>query len=224
MERRIKRSNVVGDHSSIIDYGCLLRWVQTVGGIMESIQMMHKMMVPIHYHKFAEKSWGFEYWFENNKNYCGKIIQVRQDEWSSYGAFHFHRIKDETFLILSGTLLLDILDLSNVFKSRVLNNEITDVEPEHPITVNRYYLKPYNYLRLKPGVLHRFSSLEKEAIFTETSTTHMEEDSYRIELPSPEDQLQFKVSHKHGLVNFPGKTDKFSYKYCLKKQRIIEES
>jgi hypothetical protein len=192
---------------------------------MESIRLMRGMMVPIHYHKFAEKSWGFEYWFENNKKYCGKIIQVRKDEWSSYGAFHFHRIKDETFLVLSGTLLLDVLVLDNVYKNRILsNNEICEVDPVNSeIVVNRYYLKPYNYIRLKPGVLHRFSSLETEAIFTETSTTHMEEDSYRIELPSPEEQLEFRVEHKHGLVNFPGKTDKFSYKYCLKKQRLLKE-
>ena len=101
---------------------------------MESINLMHKMMVPVHYHKFGQKSWGFEYWFENNKQYCGKIIQVRRNEWSSYGAFHFHRIKDETFLVLSGTLLLDILDLKNVIKSRIVSsNEIADLEPEEPI-------------------------------------------------------------------------------------------
>jgi len=185
---------------------------------------MHKMMVPVHYHKFGQKSWGFEYWFENNKQYCGKIIQVRRNEWSSYGAFHFHRIKDETFLVLSGTLLLDILDLKNVIKSRIVSsNEIADLEPEEPIFVNRYYLKPYNYIRLKPGVLHRFSTHDKEAIFTETSTTHLEEDSYRIELPSPNDQLNFEVKHKHGLVNFPANTDQFSYKYCEKKNQVKKE-
>ena len=183
------------------------------------------MMVPIHYHKFGEKSWGFEYWFENNEQYCGKIIQVRKDEWSSYGAFHYHKIKDETFLVLSGTLMLDLLVVDNIFKNRIVSSkEIDPVEPEDEIVVHRFYLKPYNYLRLKPGVLHRFSSLEHEAIFTETSTTHREEDSYRIELPSPEEQLEFRVEHKHGLVNFPGKTDKYSYKYCLKEKKILEEN
>lgn len=193
---------------------------------MESLKMLRGMMVPIHYHKFGEKSWGFEYWFENNHSYCGKIIQVRQDEWSSYGAFHYHKIKDETFLVLSGTLLLDILVLNDISKSKIASENalmLKEVADNESFVVNRYYLKPYNYLRLFPGVLHRFSSLEKEAIFTETSTTHMEEDSYRITSPDAADQLEFPVEHKHGLVNFPGKTEKFSYKYNPKKQGIVEE-
>ncbi len=192
---------------------------------MESIKMMHNMMVPIHYDKFVEKSWGFEYWFENNEQYCGKIIQVRKGEWSSHGAFHYHKIKDETFLVLQGTLLLDILILDNISKHRIAShNEVQLTEDNLMAVVNRYYLKPYNYLRLKPGVLHRFSSFYDEAIFTETSTKHMEEDSYRITTPDAEDQKHFEVCNKHGLVNFPGKTDQFSYKYCLKEKKILEEN
>ncbi len=192
---------------------------------MESLKMLHGMLVPQHHHKMAIKSWGFEYWFENNSQYCGKIIQVRQNCWSSYGAFHYHMIKDETFLVLSGTVLLDILVLNGVSKHRIAShNEINTINADNvEPAVNRYYLKPWNYIRLKPGVLHRFSALEDEAMFTETSTTHMEEDSYRISTPVADEQLAFPIDHKHGLINLPDKTDPFSYKYCLKKKKIVGE-
>jgi len=188
---------------------------------MESVKLMRDMMIPFHYHKFGEKSWGFEYWFENNKQYCGKIIQVRKDEWSSYGAFHYHKIKDETFLVISGTLLLDVLDLSNVSRAMIgLENGLKLKEENIEAEVNRYYLKPFNYMRLRPGTLHRFSSLEREAIFTETSTTHMEEDSYRIKFPDPDEQLQFPINHEHDHSKF-AIGDRFSYKLREKEEIII---
>jgi len=180
---------------------------------MKSLEIMRSMMVPAHYHRFAEKSWGFEYWFENNKQYCGKIIQVRQNEWSSFGAFHYHKIKDETFLVLDGRVLLDILDLTHVSKLAIeIRNRIHPINKLHQPWVNRYCMEPFNYIRLRPGVLHRFSSLEKEAIFTETSTTHREDDSYRIGIPDAKDQLnEFAIDHIHGQINFPANTEKFSY-------------
>jgi D-lyxose ketol-isomerase len=179
---------------------------------MDSLKIMHNMMHANHFHRFVPKNWGFEYWFENNHMYCGKIIQVRGDEWSSHGAFHYHKIKDETFLVLSGTLLLDVLNVSRLQKIKIeAENSIVPKSENAAPWVNRYYMKPYNYIRLRPGVLHRFSSLEKEAIFTETSTTHMEEDSYRIEFPSPDEQLNIYIGHKHGQENFPVNTEIYSF-------------
>jgi quercetin dioxygenase-like cupin family protein len=177
---------------------------------MKSLEILKDMMKPTHYYKTAIKSWGWEYWFENNQSYCGKMIQVRLNEWSSHGAFHYHKIKDETFLVLEGTLMLDILDLSNVYRSKILvGNIITPLNSNKEITANRYFLKPYDYLRIKPGVLHRFSTLTKEAIFTETSTTHMEEDSFRLKYPSPQEQLYIEISTKNSR-NFPVETRHFS--------------
>lgn len=179
---------------------------------MESLNILKSMMVPLHYNKTNFKSWGFEYWFENNEHYCGKIIQVRNGEWSSNGAFHYHKLKDETFLVLNGTLILDILDMNEILKSQIDHCIIKPYDPVYgnPL-VHRYYLYPYNYLRLKPGVLHRFSGFEGEAIFTETSTTHLEEDSYRIQKPTAQDQLNFHLKHYFGQLNIPEKTDRFSY-------------
>jgi D-lyxose ketol-isomerase len=179
----------------------------------ESMKFLQKLLVPTHYHRLALKSWGFEYWFENNKQYCGKIIQVRGTEWSSFGAFHYHKIKDETFLVLSGTLMLDIVDLDGVIKGYIPHNKICGLQrsTQYPPTVHRFYLKPFDYMRLRPGVLHRFSALGFEAMFTETSTTHKEEDSYRISNPEAHEQMDFPIKHKHGLSEREINTEKYSY-------------
>lgn len=117
--------------------------------------------------------------------------------------------------------MLDILVLNDISKSKIASHNelhLKEIADEESFVVNRYYLDTYDFLRLRPGVLHRFSSLEKEAIFTETSTTHMEEDSYRITSPDAADQLEFPVKHIHGTCNFPGSTQAFSYKNEINKQ------
>ncbi len=43
----------------------------------------------------VEKTWGSELWFANNDMYCGKLLTVNVDKWSSEGKFHYHKIKDE---------------------------------------------------------------------------------------------------------------------------------
>lgn len=186
-------------------------------GELESINFMQGMMQPIHYHKFLQKSWGFEYWLENNEMYCGKIIQVRQNQWSTHGGFHYHKIKDETFLVLSGTLILDLLQL-DLIKTPLIasHNMIASKNNASWPRVDRYYLKPLEYIRLYPGVLHRFSSLEQEVMFVEISTTHREDDSYRITEPCSEDQLEeFSIDHKHATT--PTDTNKYSYQKLLDK-------
>lgn len=177
----------------------------------KSMEFLQQLLVPAHRNRLQPKSWGFEYWFENNDQYCGKILQVRGDEWSSYGAFHYHNKKDETFLVMSGTLILDILDLSRVSKSLIgIDNRIYSSN-EAAITVHRFYMKPFDYIRLKPGVLHRFSALGFEAMFTETSTTHMEYDSYRISTPEAHEQLDFNSIGKYNLADRQIDTKKYSY-------------
>lgn len=108
-----------------------------------------------------EKSWGFEHWFVNNEKYCGKLLYVRKDEWSSKGKYHYHKIKDETFFVIDGVLLLDFTD--------------EDDRPLHSIELDQY--ESFN---VPPGMKHRFTSMSPEGCkFIEASTTHDEEDSYR---------------------------------------------
>lgn len=106
----------------------------------------------------VQKKWGYETWFANNEQYCGKLLCINLNRWSSEGAFHYHKIKDETFFVIEGNLDLDYYE-DGVFYS---------------IT-----LVPLQSFRVYPGVKHRFSTKSEQCKFIEASTTHRESDSYR---------------------------------------------
>lgn len=110
---------------------------------------------------FVKKTWGTEIWFANNDLYCGKLLTVEPDKWSSEGNFHFHKIKDETFFVIEGSLWLDIGD---------------DKTGDH----QRLHLYENDSYRVMPGVRHRFTSARSSVCrFIEASTHHDEKDSYR---------------------------------------------
>jgi mannose-6-phosphate isomerase len=110
--------------------------------------------------KYVEKDWGHEMWFANTPDYCGKELLVRRNKWSSNGRYHYHKIKDETFYVMSGNLILDYVDENNYF---------------HNIT-----LYPGTSFRILPGIKHRFSTITLWGCkFIEASTHHDDEDSYR---------------------------------------------
>ena len=106
------------------------------------------------------KTWGEEEWFENNGEYCGKLLTIYNGKWSSEGKFHYHKIKDETFYIVSGSLRLDI-EIDGNIRNLVLESSTS--------------------FRVEPGVKHRFTSFgpEPKCEFIEVSTTHRDDDSYR---------------------------------------------
>lgn len=108
-----------------------------------------------------EKSWGRETWFANNDKYCGKLLMVRPDCWSSNGRFHYHKIKDETFFVIAGRLRLDYQDLDGIFY--------------------RIEIPEGGSFRVPSGMRHRFCGSGSYCEFIEVSTKHMEEDSYRCE-------------------------------------------
>jgi len=106
-----------------------------------------------------EKTWGYEHWFANNEQYCGKMLYVREGEWSSKGNYHYHKIKDETFFVIEGGLRLDYYD-GGVYHSIILGRHAS--------------------FRVPPLMKHRFTAITNEGChFIEASTTHREEDSYR---------------------------------------------
>ena len=97
-----------------------------------------------------KKVWGIEKWIANKPEYCGKILIINQGYRSS---IHYHEKKDETFYLLSGTVLMEING-----EERIMRED--DVQEMHP------------------GTRHRFTGLEKSVII-EFSTHHEEIDSYR---------------------------------------------
>lgn len=102
--------------------------------------------------KHVEKIWGEEIWLVNNEKYCGKKLILKRGKRCS---FHYHKIKDETFYLESGKILIEIGNETKIMDS----GEV---------------------IKISPGIKHRFSGL-KDSVIVEISTSHDEEDSYRVE-------------------------------------------
>jgi mannose-6-phosphate isomerase-like protein (cupin superfamily) len=121
------------------------------------------MLIP----HFVKKDWGWENWFANvqepnGPDYCGKIIYIEHGKWSSNFKYHYHKIKDETFVVLEGILQIDFYADDS--------------------TPNTIYLNPHQTFRVKPGMKHRFTSVSHTGCkFVEVSTFHSDNDSYRCE-------------------------------------------
>jgi uncharacterized cupin superfamily protein len=111
--------------------------------------------------EYVEKTWGYEIWFENiPKKYCAKLLFIDYGKWSSKGKFHCHKIKDETFIVIEGTLLLETQDYVGG-------------------SIKQHYLPPETSFRLEPYTWHRFKSISQTGCkFIEASTTHSDDDTY----------------------------------------------
>lgn len=109
--------------------------------------------------KIMKKTWGYEFIFENNSKYCGKLIHIRKDEFSSNGKYHYHKIKDETFFVIKGKLRVMYFEDS-------MSKFVT--------------LKRGDSLRIISEMPHRFTSLTKYCEFIEVSTHHDDSDSYYL--------------------------------------------
>jgi mannose-6-phosphate isomerase-like protein (cupin superfamily) len=92
--------------------------------------------------------WGYELWIENNEKYCSKLLILNEGFESSW---HYHERKDETFIILEGSVSLTYENERNTSQTIIL--------------------KEGEKFRLKPKVIHAFKSLTPRSIVMETSTT-----------------------------------------------------
>jgi len=99
-----------------------------------------------------EKGWGEEHWIANNSLYCGKILKLNQAYRCS---MHYHKIKDETFHILSGQVFMECGNQS-------------------------FVMRIGDSIDVSVGKRHRFTGLASSEIL-EVSTQHFENDSYREE-------------------------------------------
>lgn len=107
--------------------------------------------------KFVPKGWGFEKWIVNNEEYCGKLLYLVKGKKCSW---HYHILKDETFYIQSGKVLLKYSE--------------TDVPEFEKI------LGPGDNFHIYRGLRHQIVALEDTELF-EFSTQHFDTDSIRIE-------------------------------------------
>ena len=78
-----------------------------------------------------KKAWGHEVCIVNNEKYCGKILSLNRGFQSS---LHHHKIKDETFYISKGKVLVELV------------------------------LEKGDSVRILPNTQHRFNGLEDSEI------------------------------------------------------------
>jgi mannose-6-phosphate isomerase-like protein (cupin superfamily) len=117
--------------------------------------------------RIVKKVWGEEQWIVN-RDYCGKRLLLRGGFRSS---IHSHRVKEETFYVFAGRMMLEV--------------------GEDPENLERRLLGPGDVVDLLPGTWHRFSSLIDTEFF-EFSTHHEDDDSYRVTSSEsiPEEELR----------------------------------
>jgi len=113
--------------------------------------------------KKVPKVWGSEEWIVNTDKYCFKKLYLNKGFRCS---IHYHKNKDETFVIESGKVLMEVDDEK---KLMVKGDKI----------------------RIKSGIKHRFSGIENSVII-EVSTHHEDDDSYRNTQSGeiPENEMQ----------------------------------
>jgi len=106
---------------------------------------------------YVEKGWGSEEIFATNDLYCGKLLHFNQ---GSKFSMHFHAEKDETWYVLSGKFVVNMID------TRTARNYSYDLTPgsKHRI----YPLQP-----------HQLECIEAGTII-EVSTPDSVEDNYRV--------------------------------------------
>jgi quercetin dioxygenase-like cupin family protein len=108
--------------------------------------------------KLVPKGWGFEKWIVNNEEYCGKLLYFVKGKKCSW---HYHILKDETFYIQTGKLLLKYS------------------EKDELKYANQIILERGDNFHVTRGMRHQMTALEDTELF-EFSTQHFESDSIRI--------------------------------------------
>ena len=109
--------------------------------------------------KIVPKGWGYEKWICNTEEYCGKLLHIIKGKKCSW---HYHTLKDETFYLQEGKLLVKYSDNDNL-------NEATKI-----------ILERGDKFHVPTGLKHQMFALKDTELF-EFSTQHFDSDSNRIE-------------------------------------------
>tara|TARA_R100000027_G_scaffold64361_1_gene57779 strand:- start:2660 stop:3010 length:351 start_codon:yes stop_codon:yes gene_type:complete len=108
--------------------------------------------------KYVPKGWGHEKWIVNTEEYCGKLLFFEEGKSCSW---HYHKIKDETFYVQSGKIILKYSDDDDLTQAK--ETVLCKGDTHH----------------IYRGLRHQMIALEDTELF-EFSTQHFDEDSYRI--------------------------------------------
>jgi quercetin dioxygenase-like cupin family protein len=104
------------------------------------------------------KGWGYEKWIVNNEDYCGKLLFLQEGKRCSW---HYHKVKDETFYLQSGKILLFY---GNDDDLGLAKNKI---------------LEPGDNFHIPIGLRHQMVAILDSELF-EFSTQHFDSDSVRV--------------------------------------------
>ena len=112
--------------------------------------------------KFVEKRWGSELWIANDSihDYCGKILYIKEGHNTS---MHYHEKKHETFYVLEGVLKVEYIN--------------TDKG-----TLDSIKVRAGQSMKLPKLTPHKLYAEGGDVKFIESSTYHMDSDSFRIYL------------------------------------------
>ena len=113
----------------------------------------------------VKKLWGLERWLHNDDKYCMKVLEI-EPGWQS--SMHYHRTKEETFLVVQGKIKLEIMP--HYRRS-----------PDFGDAVRKIYLQPFQAYTLEPYTPHRFTAIGARAIVVEASMLHDDGDVVRLE-------------------------------------------
>lgn len=105
----------------------------------------------------VDKGWGYENIFVTNDKYCGKIMHFNAGARFS---MHFHREKDETWLVQSGQFIVEWIDTKD---ASVHRNDLVEGDTWHN----------------PPLLPHRLICVAEGDIL-EVSTPDSVEDNYRV--------------------------------------------
>ena len=101
--------------------------------------------------KVVDKPWGYELIWANTDRYVGKILHIKAGEALS---LQYHRVKDETIMVLTGKLAFEHF-----------------AEGEEPKTT---VLLPRQPFHVTPGLRHRMIAIEDTDVL-EVSTTELDD-------------------------------------------------
>lgn len=111
---------------------------------------------------FVPKKWGYEKIIVNNDEYCGKLLFIAKDHYSSW---HYHEKKHETFYISKGTLKLGLAKGTG---------------PSWRDDIYYVFLREGDSFVMEPLRIHRLIGLSDVELF-EFSTHSEDSDSIRLE-------------------------------------------
>lgn len=144
--------------------------------------MSHAGVITADNRIFVTKGWGWEDWIWNYGLYCGKVLFVKQGKRCSW---HYHKVKDETFLLTEGEVLIRYcydLRLMREYETYVAKGDVLAIS----LLVKDKYkfaceviLRPGGVFHVPPGCPHQFVGLLDSKLI-EFSTHHDDADSIRL--------------------------------------------